>query len=229
MSDLSAHARAILDAGRTALTPPEAVRLRVRAAVDARVTGPGPGGASAAGGGVAKLVLLSCVGLSVVAGVVVVAWHASRPRVHGEAIRERPAPRLVPQASSDVVPQPIVTQLSPEQPAPRRRPRQPSVEPAPGLAKELAMLDEARAALRAGAPAEAIVALDRHRREIRAPQLEREALLLRGEALCAGADRAAGVRILDEVVARWPLANGVEAVRSRCRDHARPARDPAPH
>jgi hypothetical protein len=130
-----------------------------------------------------------------------------------------------------------VTELAPDRPptstdvppTPTARPRRARTDPAPGLAEELAILAEARAALRTGRPDEAIAALDRHGREIRAPQLEREALLLRGEALCAGADRAAGVRILDEVVARWPLANGVEAVRSRCRDHARPARDPAPH
>jgi hypothetical protein len=66
------------------------------------------------------------------------------------------------------------------------------------------------------APGEAITALDRHRKEIEAPQLEREALLLRAEALCGAGERDAGDQTLDDVVRRWPGAGGVAAVRARC-------------
>lgn len=215
MSELSPQARSILDAGRAAMTPAEAVRIRVRAAVDARVAGSVAGASAAGGGGMVKLVVLSCVGLAVV-GAVVVAWRTSRPAGDVSVVRKVESAAPPAARSANAAPQPIVTELAPEQPAARQRPRPPSAEPAPDLAKELAMLEEARAALRAGTPADAIAALDRHRREIRSPQLEREALLLRAEALCAQGDREEGERMLDEIVGRWPGAAGVHAVRSRC-------------
>ena len=53
------------------------------------------------------------------------------------------------------------------------------------LAAELALLDEARAALRAGDPARALSLLDRYGREIPRGQLTREAAMLRAEARAA--------------------------------------------
>jgi hypothetical protein len=221
MTDLSAEAREILESGRVAMMPSDAVRGRVREGVAARVAA-GPAIAGAAGGSALKLVLLAgvAIGAVVVAGVVIARQGG------GGSSAQAPAAEPVSTAAPDVSlppPAPTVEELAPEvpgpvpAPAPAVRssvPRRPAT--GPRLAAEVALLEEARAALRTGTPAAAIAALDRHRKEIEAPQLEREALLLRAEALCGAGDRVAGERALEEVGRRWPGASGVEAVRTRC-------------
>lgn len=211
MSELSADARAILDAGRAAMAPTDSVRARVRAVVDARVAS-SVAGASAAGMGV-KLVLLACLGIGIL-GALVIGW-----RIQGSA-DEEPRVEVPATAASHVpstAPEPVVTEITRDpSPAPKTRSRPRQEVTTPGLAEELALLGKARAALRSGMPGDAIAVLDRHRREIRSPQLEREALVLRAEALCAQGDREAGERTLNTVAKRWPDAAGIEAVRSRC-------------
>ena len=215
MSDLSAEARDILESGRAAMTPVESIRHRVREAVAARLAA-GPPIAAATGGGAVKLVLLSGLVIgAVVVGAVVVARQANG----GSSARAPAAAPVSMEAPVGPVPPPAPTvqELPTESPAPAVRPRAPRKPAArPGLAAELALLEEARAALRTGTPGKAIDALDRHRRDIPSPQLEREALLLRAESLCRAGERDAGEQTLDEVVRRWPGAGGIEAVRARC-------------
>lgn len=216
MNDLSAEARTILESGRAAMAPADSVRHRVREAVAARAA-VGPAVATAAGGSALKLVLLS--GL-VIGGVVIGAVVLARKSDDGSRTPARAVQAPVSATAPVAQPEPLaptVHQLAPETPAapeaaqPRRK-----AAAKPGLGAELALLEEARAALRAGAPGDAMSALDRHGRLIEEPQLEREALLLRAEALCGVGDRDAGVRTLAEVARRWPSAGGVEAVRTRC-------------
>lgn len=221
MNDLSAEARDILESGRAAMAPADSVRHRVREAVAARAAA-GPGVATAAGGSALKLVILSGLVIgSVVVGAVMLARRS-------DGATKAPARAVAPVSAADPMapaapvesPQtaaPTVRELAPETPA-APAPAQPRRKAAAraGLGAELALLEEARTALRAGAPGQAMAALDRHGRIIEEPQLEREALLLRAEALCGVGDRDAGLRTLDEVARRWPRAGGVEAVRARC-------------
>lgn len=67
---------------------------------------------------------------------------------------------------------------------------QPSPDRSPELARELSMLDEARAALERGDPQESLRALERHRREFPNGQLMPEADLLQGRANAQLAVRA---------------------------------------
>jgi hypothetical protein len=69
-------------------------------------------------------------------------------------------------------------------------PRLPLSSPS-NLAGEIALLDEARSALRRGEPARALLALERHAREFPGAQLADEAAVLRVEALEKRGDRAA--------------------------------------
>ncbi|HTE55585.1 MAG TPA: hypothetical protein VK698_32245 [Kofleriaceae bacterium] len=84
------------------------------------------------------------------------------------------------------------------------------------LDREVAFLTGARRALQSGEPARALAALERHRRELRAPQMAREAALLRAEALCAAGRPREGRRALAEADARWPGAPGSAAARALC-------------
>jgi hypothetical protein len=68
-----------------------------------------------------------------------------------------------------------------------------SAEP-PGLATEIAALDNARGLLRAGQPAQAVRALDAYDRAFVAPMLGPEAAVLRIEALTKLGEHAAAAR-----------------------------------
>ena len=216
MDDLSAEAKQIVDSGRMAMAPPELVRLRVQEAIAGRVAG-GPAVVAAAGGSAVKLVVVS--GLAIVlavAGAAAVARQTAASPSDQPPVAKPVAPASAP--GSIEGPAPIVRELAPPPPdlPPVSSPPRRQKTTTPGLAEELALLETARAALRAGEPDAAMAALDRHRREIRGPQLEREALLLRAEAVCAAGDARAGEEILDQVTSRWPAAAGIDAVRSLC-------------
>jgi hypothetical protein len=86
------------------------------------------------------------------------------------------------------------------------------------LAREIQLIDRARRALAEGDPDRARNVLTRYRREIAAPQMQREALLLQAEAECAAARTDNGLRTLAGIEARWPGASGIAAVRAMCRE-----------
>jgi hypothetical protein len=233
MNELTPKARMIVESGRAALEPSEAMRARMREAVSSRITqasaGAGAVATATSGGAVstAKLIIVSSIVVGFLAGGIVV-WRGVR---HSN---DAPAPNR--RASGAVVNPPPVEQ--PASPAPevstesvasppvalpqvaRRKTRvaPPATPPAPppDLAIELAFLDRARAALRNGDPGAALGELDALKRKVAAPQMEREALLLRAESLCASQDVSEGTQLLDSVEARWPAASGIDAVRSHC-------------
>jgi hypothetical protein len=95
-----------------------------------------------------------------------------------------------------------------------RRPHKPRADGE--LGQETALVRAAQGALRQGRPAAAFALLERHEREIRVPQMEREAWLLRAESLCAGGRAEQGKRVLARVRQRWPAAAGIDAVGQLC-------------
>jgi hypothetical protein len=95
-----------------------------------------------------------------------------------------------------------------------RRPHRPRAEGE--LAQEIALVRAAQSALRQGRPADAFALLERHEREIRKPQMEREAWLLRAESLCTDGRAAEGKRVLARVRERWPSSAAIEAVSRLC-------------
>ena len=104
-----------------------------------------------------------------------------------------------------------------ERPALERRARRPHKPRADGeLAQEIALVRAAQSALRQGRPVAAFALLERHEREIRKPQMEREAWLLRAESLCTDGRAADGKRVLARVRERWPSSAGTEAVGRLC-------------
>src|SRR5262245_20889209 len=96
------------------------------------------------------------------------------------------------------------------------RPDPAASDTASDLDREVALLSAARRALRDGDPAAALQALQRHRRELQAPQMAREASLLRAEALCAAGRREAGRAELAAMDAASPGAPGTGPARAAC-------------
>jgi len=81
------------------------------------------------------------------------------------------------------------------------------------IAVEIALIDEARRALRAGDPASALETLNRHRSEVERPRLEPEAQYLRMEAFAAAGNGAAAQRAASALLERYP--KGPHAARAR--------------
>jgi hypothetical protein len=244
MSDLSRESRDVIEAGARALAPSEAARAKIRAAVAARVSGtPGAGGGEGAaaeasvgvaarGGSAAKVWLATLVLGGIAAGVLGLRGYLN------ESSGDRPTAALAPDRAA-VAPAPAPTVEPPttiERPAippakapppGRARPTRPRAaspdvvasrpeRAASTLEREVALLSEARRAMGDGDPDRALAALARHGREVRAPQMAKEAGLLRAEALCADDRAGEGRAVLAEVDARWPGAAGAAAVRARC-------------
>ncbi len=223
------------------------VAARVSALPGAGGTGEsGPSGASASGatggmGAIVKASLLAVVGAVVVGGGFM--WFASGD--DKVAPRARPAVATPAKSAASTAeptdesaagpapptPAPVAEEDRParavagRKPADRRRDGAAKTPTATGgdddLAREVRLLDRARRALADGDADAARDALARYRREIAAPQMERESLLLRAEAQCAAAETDDGLRTLASVERRWPGASGVNAVRALCRGQAR--------
>lgn len=251
MTDLSPGTRHIVSEGVRALEPSQAARDRIRAGVAARVSAlpgtggtgeSGPSGASASGatggmGAAVKASLLAVLGAVVVGGGFM--WFASgedtvAPRAARPAVAT-PAGSVAASAAEPAPPDPAPAVVSAEErparpvavrkPADRRRDGAAKTPTATGggddLAREVRLLDRARRALAGGDVDAARDALARYRREVAAPQMERESLLLRAEAQCAATETDDGLRTLAAVERRWPGASGVDAVRALCRGEAR--------
>jgi len=168
---------AVAAAGAAAVATGAAAKVGAGAAASAKVAG---------GGG-----LLGAIGIGALAGVLAVGGYqlatsgGSTPSPSGiasvSAAIPRPAvPAQQPAGRSEPpAPAPVPTASAAASPASSARPST--------LAAELALLDEARRALRAGDPARARRELDRYAREIPRGQLGREAAMLRAEVDAAAA------------------------------------------
>ncbi len=191
--------------------------------------------------GIVKATLLTFVGVIVVGGSAV--WFATGDRAPAETAARAPALAAPAAPADETAAKPSASQAGTMAPAAAQPPRASSgraasrstaarrrdsapdrasqddrvaASTAADLAREVQLLDRARRAIAASDPDAARAVLSRYRREIRAPQMEREALLLQAEAQCAAARTDDGLRTLDEVDARWPGASGVATVRALC-------------
>jgi hypothetical protein len=136
---------------------------------------PSPSVGAAAGGAAKSGGLLGAIGIGAALGLFVVgAFELTSLRAPPPAPSHTPQRVAPPPAPTATLAPPIVTAapaLAPTASAPRTL----------TLAAELALLDEARSALREGDRAGARAALDRYAREIPRGQLGREAALLRAK------------------------------------------------
>jgi hypothetical protein len=79
-----------------------------------------------------------------------------------------------------------------------------TASPAPSLTRELALLDEARSAISAAAPAKALAALDRYDAECAGGAMTLEARVLRIEAIAASGDSARASAMAKKFLADHP-------------------------
>jgi hypothetical protein len=197
--ELSASTRALLDAARDGLTPDAAAVRRVRDKVAA---------GTAAGAGVAlalKLAALSVIAAVAIGGAV----HASRG---GDS---EIAPSIaVPSSGSESAPPEVQSGgVLEKAPPPAAAPAiaMPKADARVDLAREVALIDRAMAALKSGDAREALVQVRTHGKETRgAGQLAEDASAIEIEALCRLGDTSVSAK-LDAFDARFPRS----AQRSR--------------
>jgi hypothetical protein len=185
------------------------------------------GAASAGWSALAKLVAATSIAAAL-AGSGWGLWRLAEngPRDQAAAPAAALAPAPPPRAAAPALaPAPPAAQAGPSENPPAAEPAAPPrprrAEPAPTartgqLALELDLVRGAQRSLRAGAPDEALSLLARHAREVRAPQMEPEARLLRAEALCRAGRLDEGRRELASARARWQSASGLAAVEQAC-------------
>ena len=201
--ELSASARALLDAARDGLTPDAAAIRRVRDKVAA---------GTAVGAGVAlalKLGVLSVIAAIAVGGAV----HLSRDDNNAEA-----APAIaVPSSGSESAP-PEVQSGGVAEPAPPAAPAiaLPRAEARIDLAREVALIDRAMDALKTGNAREALAQVRTHARETRgAGQLAEDAAAIEIEALCRLHDSSVSAK-LDAFDARFPRSAQRSRLTTEC-------------
>lgn len=203
--ELSASARALLDAARDGLTPDAAAIRRVRAKV-----------AASAGTG-AGLALALKLGLASVIAVVAVgaAMHVSR----GSDPQSAPAIAL-PSSGSESAPVEVqsggVADPAPPPAAPAAKPTL-TVEPAADLAREVALIDRAMASLKGGDARDALAQVRTHAKETRGGgQLAEDAAAIEIEALCRLHDASVSAK-LDAFDARFPRSAQRSRLTTECR------------
>jgi hypothetical protein len=246
LSDLSLDGKALVLAGRQADRPSAADRVRVLAALQARLgdaallsTGlaQAPSGVgAAAGSGVSRspFVKWGWVGSTVLAAGAL--WLVPRVLPHDE--------KAVPAPSASAVSVPSVTSSQPEMAvvsSAAEVPASPSalVDAAgssrsaetqrvvprarDGLAEEVALLSRAETELRAGRPAKALLALGEHQRKFPRGALAEERTAARIQALCAlGRNEEANAQ-LRQLQHISPNSAHEQRARQACRDpHALP-------
>ena len=199
-SELGTASRALLDAARAGMTPPAAAIARVRAKVDGAVA------AGAAAGSLAGWLVAIAVGGAIAIGGAlyvadrgdsVIAISAAQPA------RRLTAPPIAPPAAieppSEIAMPPIVMSREPTAAA---KPR--PVLARAALGREVALLDDAMAALRRGDSHAALAAVRTHASETAgAGQLAEDAAAIEIEVLCQLADPRAATRLV-AFDARWP-------------------------
>lgn len=205
--ELSASARALLDAARDGLTPDAAAVRRVRDKVAA---------GTAAGAGVAlalKLGVLSVIAAVAIGGAV----HASR----GGGGDGHAAPAIaLPSSGSESAPVEVQSGGVAD-PAPPARAAVPAIamprsEARADLAREVALIDRAMVALKAGDAREALVHVRTHGKETRGSgQLAEDAAAIEIEALCRLHDAAVSAK-LDAFDARFPRSAQRSRLTTEC-------------
>jgi hypothetical protein len=209
---------------------PEGARRRaVVAATAAAAATSLAAGAAAAGAGVVKGGSLGSLAWIGVAGMLGVGSMAAAVAIHGYEVSpsvraDDPAsPQATALPTSRAVPRPATTAVAQPPPAPAAsvtavepEPSHPStlaVAPAPAsspsataspMTLELAMLDQARAALANGNPAGALSILDAYAARFPHASMAPEASMLRIEALVRAGDTAAARRVADAFLAHNP-------------------------
>lgn len=139
-----------------------------------------------------------------------------------------PAPPPVVEVAPPVVdpaPPPVVEAASPpaaEPPPPRRRskPRRVATKrrPRPSLSDQIAALRTAQQALAAERHAEALSAVQDHRRRFPKSPLEQERDAVEVLAACGG-NRAGAARLARRFLSRWPRSPQVDRIRRTCPKH----------
>lgn len=235
---LSPRAQALLDAARDGLGPDDAAIARMRDKVLAGTGGIGVAAGTAKAGMslAAKLTIVSLVAAVVGGG----AWWMMRDtgaahrgggsregRVAATAVAESPAPRSAsagagasasagaPAGPSASAGNPVALTETPKEPA--KKPAAASKTRAPSLADEVALVDDAMAALRRDDPGAALAAADDHvaRFGMRG-QLAEEASAIRVESLCRLGD-ARWSAALDAFDQRWPRSAQRPRLTAACK------------
>lgn len=197
---MSPSTRALLAAAREGLGPDPAAALRVRAKLDAVLAGTAAAAPAAATGGLA-LKLAAIIAVAGAIAIVAVPHHAAAPTAAPALSLDEtahavvPAPALEETARIDV-PAPTVhaTSREPTAAAPTKpvvvHIATPAEKPAPpvaeiSLAREVELIDDAMASLRAGNPTDALAAIAAFHRETGdRGQLLEEASAIEIEATC---------------------------------------------
>jgi hypothetical protein len=235
VSDLSSKEQALLAAVRKEWGPARETSEAVRAALPVRLAAepalgdaaPGPGAPSSAPG-----LLRGPLGLglgAVVVGLCVAGalWRKSPPSPEA-----RPAPPAItatlpvsappPSAATPAPPpEPVAVSLdslpSAAAPLPTTAPRAvPSAASEDDLAAEVALLQAAQKAQRAGAPAEALAALAQHARRFPRGALREERMTLQVRAQCDSGNVAAARATMDELAKSAPGSSHLKSLSNSC-------------
>jgi hypothetical protein len=147
-----------------------------------------------------------------------------RPAPSARSARARPAPADPRRSEATVPAAPALSPAPPASAEPARDAPPSAVAPSLTLLGELELLKQARAALRSGDGARALVLLDRHVREGKGSGLDAESTLLRIEALSALGRRQQA----SELAARFVRDNPDHALTDRAKSFVRTAPERAP-
>jgi hypothetical protein len=188
--------------------------------------------AAVLGKGAVALLVVKWVAVGAVAGATcAVAANAVQAGRHPSAseapavLRTRPPEPEPAASSSEPAIAPSATEVAPAAPSSARVVAVRAFEPTPAavassgpgtaqrLSREIALLDQARAALKRGDGAAALAALDQRQAEVGAGLLEPEATVTRVEALLGQGNRVAASTLVDRFLTEHP--RGVHADRLR--------------
>jgi hypothetical protein len=214
----SNRARILGSLGLGLLAPGTAIAATTKAAVKGTMFGFawGTGTKVAIGGTFGALAVWSSVSLwngsgngqpeqpSVIPAKVIIAQEASQPK---PAPAERPAPEVAAEQELDEAALDETPTKAPT--SPRGGPTS-----AKDLGKELASLEEARAALRSGEPERTLSLLDEHTRKFPRQSLRVEARVLRIEALSASGRTDSARKAGNDFLAKHPNGPYAQRVRS---------------
>ncbi|HEV8244797.1 MAG TPA: hypothetical protein VGP93_03480 [Polyangiaceae bacterium] len=215
MTALSPKARALVQAGRSALRATAADRERVEAALSARLgpssVPPETGVARFAGRAGWHVVSGAAIGVGLVGGALLLALRpgasaapAAPTALTAPSAANGPSSRApTPAPSSLVAPAPVAT---PSVAAASDAPASPSPREPDRLAQEVTLLSRATSALRAGRAAEALKALDEHQRRFPGGALSEERHAAKAQALCVLGRVSEGRIELSHLTPRSPTA-----------------------
>lgn len=188
---LSPFSRHLVESVRGAHQPDAATKQRVRRSLDARLTAVAVLGGSTLLGTLAKAMGVTILTASVVTGGV---WAVRTQNQNPEPTQKRAVARTA-----------VVQPQVPETPPP--------LSP---LEQELALLNEAQAALRAHQPAQALEQLERHAHEFPAGFMAQERQAARALALCALGRKGEARAQASEFVRSWPASPLVSRMNEVC-------------